>query len=137
MLLQAENLRSTALRKQAKEVLAAWRREMQQKQAARLAAQELHLKACRARAAAVLVALQQLVCLSAEADKGALAFNLRRQARMQRALCLQGEERQLLTILGLCADESPPYGDLGLDCCTVMPYHGVRAVMQVTSRLDC
>ena len=91
------------MHKQAGEVLAAWRREVQQKQAARLAAQELHLKACRARAAAVLAALRQAVCLSAEAEKAALVLNSRRQARMQRALCLQGERRQLLIVLSLCS----------------------------------
>ena len=91
------------MHKQAGEVLAAWRREVQQKQAARLAAQELHLKACRARAAAVLAALRQAVCLSAEAENAALVLNSRRQARMQRALCLQGERRQLLIVLSLCS----------------------------------
>ncbi len=104
MLLQAEKLRSAAQHKQAGGVLAAWRHEMQQKQAARLATQELYLKARRERAAAVFAALRQLVCLSAEAERGALALNRRRQARLQRALCLQGERRQLL-ILGLCAYE--------------------------------
>ena len=105
MLLQADKLRSAAQHKQAVEVLAAWRREVQQKQAAWLAAQELRLKACRVRAAAVFVALRQLVCLSAEAEKGALVLNCRRQARMQRALCLQGERRQLLVVLGLYVHE--------------------------------
>ena len=95
--------RSAALRKQAGDVLAAWRHETRQKQAARLAAQELHLKACRARAAAVLAALRQLVCLSAEAEKGASVLNHRRQARLQRALCLQGERRRLLAVFGLSA----------------------------------
>ena len=78
MVLQAEKLRSTALRKQAGDVLAAWRHELQQKQAARLVAQELLRKACRVRAAAVLAVLRQLVCLSAEAEKGALALSHRR-----------------------------------------------------------
>ena len=105
MLLQADKLRSAAQHKQAGEVLAAWRHELQQKHAARLAAQELRLKACQARAAAVLTALRQAVCLSAEAEKGALVLNCRRQARMRRALCLQGERRQLLVVLGLYAHE--------------------------------
>ena len=105
MLLQAEKLRSAAQHKQAGGVLAAWRYEMQQKQAARLAAQELHLKVRRERAATVFAALRQLVCLSAEAGEGALTLNLRRQARMQRALCLQGERRQLLVVIGLYAHE--------------------------------
>ena len=102
---QAENLRSTALRKQAGEVLAAWQHETRQKQSARLAAQELHLKECRARAGTVLIALRQLVCLSAEAEKGALILNCRRQARLQHALCLQGERRLLLANSVLSAHE--------------------------------
>ena len=70
--------------------LAAWRLEQQQKQAARLAAEELHRRARTALSQAAFAALRQGVQLSAATEAAAVVLALRREARLRHMQSMRG-----------------------------------------------
>jgi hypothetical protein len=102
---QAGNLWEAQQRKSIGLALAAWRQELHQKQAARLAAEELHHRACTALVQAAFAALRQEAQLSAAAEEAATVLAQRKQASLCQVQRMQG---------GFCraTSESTPLSEL-------------------------